>query len=325
MLIKSADDKTNDIEILQGLLNHPSANADIKRKVEQEIKFMLSGIKGEKEAAYEIGFHYDQSKNWAVIHDLRIEHGGRVAQIDHILVSRFLDVWVLESKRFSEGIAINEHGEFSAFFGSKPYGVPSPIEQNRKHCAVLKAVFDNGVVELPKRLGFSINPDVKSLVLVSKNARITRPKAKVDGLDDILKVDQVKGRIDKAFDRDNGILSAAKIIGSNTLEDFAKRLAALHVPVSFDWQARFGLLPDVAVVPVAPAKAAVVATSAPPLVEAIAKPAVADAEPKKSKLACVSCGTVVAYNVAKFCWFNKAKFDGNVYCMDCQKTVLKPA
>ena len=48
------------------------------------------------------------------------------------------------------------------------------------------------------------------------------------------------------------------------------------------------------------------------------------AEPEqkpKQKLVCHSCGTSVGYNVAKFCWFNKPKFGGNIYCMDCQKTV----
>lgn len=101
MLIKSADDKAKDLEILQTLLSHPAASPEIKRKIEQESRFIKSGVVGEKEAAYEIEFHYGSSKNWAIIHDLRIEHQGRVAQIDHILVNRFLDVWVCESKRFT--------------------------------------------------------------------------------------------------------------------------------------------------------------------------------------------------------------------------------
>lgn len=52
-------------------------------------------------------------------------------------------------------------------------------------------------------------------------------------------------------------------------------------------------------------------SSAPPL----------DDEPAKlnSKLVCHSCGATVAYKVAKFCWFNKARFGGNVFCMDYQK------
>jgi len=319
MLIKPADDKTKDIEILQGLLARHAASADTKRRIEQEIRFIQSGAKGEREAAYEIEFHYGSSRNWAVIHNLRLVHGGRVAQIDHLLVNRFLDVWVCESKRFAEGIAINEHGECSAFFNSKPYGMPSPFEQNRKHCAVLKAVFDDGAVILPTRLGFSIKPDIKSLVLVSKNARITRPKAKVDGLDDILKADQVKARIDKVFDNDNNILSAAKIIGSDTLEEFAKRLASLHIPIAFDWHAKFGL-PKETTESVRPADESLT----PVIVGETTAGHSSTEQEKKSKLACASCGTVVAYNVAKFCWFNKSRFGGNVYCMDCQKTLTAP-
>ena len=79
-----------------------------------------------------------------------------------------------ESKHFSEGVAINKHGEFAACFGSKPYDVPSPIEQNNRHILILKRLFDSRAIKLPTRLGFSIKPDLRSLVLVSKNARVSR-------------------------------------------------------------------------------------------------------------------------------------------------------
>jgi len=29
----------------------------------------------------------------------------------------------------------------------------------------------------------------------------------------------------------------------------------------------------------------------------------------------------VEMKVARFCWFNKAKFGGNIYCMNCQKSI----
>ena len=61
-------------------------------------------MKGEAEAAYEMEFHYGASKNWMVLHDLRLECEGRVAQIDHLLLNRFLEIYVCESKRFSEGV-----------------------------------------------------------------------------------------------------------------------------------------------------------------------------------------------------------------------------
>lgn len=320
MLIKAADDKSKDLEILKALAARADASADTRKKIEQEIRNIQSGMKGEAEAAYEIEFYYGASKNWMVLHDLRLECDGRVAQIDHLLMNRFLEIYVCESKRFAEGIAINEQGEFSAFYNSKPYGVPSPVEQNKRHMVVLESVFKSGLVAPPRRLGITMSPTLNGLVLVSKNARIGRPKAKIDGLDCIIKNDQLKTRIDKEIDSNNNPLLAVRLIGSDTLEDFARRLAAAHKPVSFDWCARFGMsVNPAAVAPSAPSPASSVESTAP-----VSPPTSAEEGEKKSKLACATCGTVVAYNVAKFCWFNKPRFGGNVYCMDCQKAVPKP-
>jgi hypothetical protein len=312
MLIKEADDKTNDLATLKLLLNHPAANAETKKRIEQEIRNISSGVKGEADAAYEFNFHYGPSKNWAVIHDLRLEHKGRVAQVDHLLVNRFLDVWVCESKRFAEGIAINEQGECAMFWNGKPTGIGSPHEQNAKHIAVVKAACDDGAVELPKRLGFSIKPAFSTLVVVSKNARVSRPKAKGWWDDGLVKADQVKAKIDKAVDGDNNILLATKIVGSDTLEAFARGLAALHVPASFDWHAKFGL-PRETVTPVTPKTIQA---------DEVAVPA----ELKKAGRSCHSCGVPVEDKVVTFCIrFNKARFGGNVYCQDCQKNFAKPA
>lgn len=127
------------------------------------------------------------------------------------------------------------------FWQGRPQGIGSPHEQNAKHIAVVKAACDDGTVELPKRLGFSIKPSLTGLVVVSKNARISCPKTKGWWNDGIVKADQVKARIEKSFDSDNNILLAAKIISADTLESFANGLAALHTPASFDWCAKFGL------------------------------------------------------------------------------------
>ena len=317
MLIKKADDRSADVDTLRGLAARPDASQETRRRIEQEIRNIQSGMRGEAEAAYEMEFHYGASKNWMIVHDLRLECGGRTAQIDHLLVNRFLEIYVCESKRFSEGVAVNEQGEFAAFYGGKPHGVPSPLEQNRRHMAVLEAVFKTGQVAPPKRLGFTITPSLHGLVLVSKTARISRPKTKIEGIETIIKNDQLKAKIDRDIDKDNNILGAAKIIGQDTLEDFARRLAEAHRPIKFDWAAKFGLPA------VAPSSSPEKVVAPPP--EASPAPEIAEpAGDKKSKLACSSCGTVVAYNVAKFCWFNKPRFGGKVFCMDCQKAVPNP-
>lgn len=123
----------------------------------------------------------------------------------------------------------------------------------------------------------------------------------------------------------------AKIISRETLEELAKEIAKLHKPIMFNWPAKFGLsdlTPASIVSKLAPQQAGqpslepempIPASSTAPSTKE-ARPTGKTLKPKK-KLICNSCGEAVAYNVAKFCWFNKKKFGENIYCMDCQKKV----
>jgi|SRR5450830_475665 len=324
MIIKQADNKQPQIAALQNLLNNPDVDANKKKRIEQELRNIHAGIRGEAEVAYELKVHYGESTNMIIINDLRIEHCGLVAQIDHLIINRCLDMWVCESKHFSEGVAINEHGEFSAFFGSKPYGVPSPIEQNNRHILILKRLFESGAVKLPTRLGFTIKPALNSLVLVSKGARISRPKAKIDGLDVIIKNDMLFKTINKSID-DSNPLTIAKVIGKDTLESLAREIANLHKPIEMNWHAKFGVDEQYN------QTASLISPLQPAVVEALEGGHISNAKTTpevtenveeskpKQKLICNNCGVSLFYNVAKFCWFNKKKFGGNIYCIACQK------
>ena len=110
MILKNADDKEEQINALQYLIS--IAPPSIKSKIEQELRFVRAGIKGEQETAYLIDFNLGKSKNSFVIHDLRLEFKGRVAQIDHLLFHRTLNIYVIETKHFNSGIKINDNGEF---------------------------------------------------------------------------------------------------------------------------------------------------------------------------------------------------------------------
>jgi len=326
MLLKPADDKTPDLQGLQALSQRPDATAEQRKRIEQEIRNIQSGIRGEQEAAYEIEFHYGKSRNWMSIHDLRLECDGRVAQIDHLLINRVLECYVCESKRFAEGVAINDQGEFTVFYNRIARGIASPLEQNRRHIAVLESVLKTGQVPLPRRLGLTIKPTMISLVLVSKTARISRPKAKIDGLDAVIKNDQLNARINKDIDANNNPIGLAKLIGQDTLEEFARALANEHRPSRADWAAKFGLPPS------APASRP---SSRPTTFEQIGAgaipmphPSAASAEAaggageqKPPKHVCVACGRQTSHGVANFCLSDQTRFGGLVYCMDCQKKV----
>ena len=200
------------------------------------------------------------------------------------------------------------------FWNSKPQGIGSPHEQNTKHIAVLKAACDDGTIrtsQAPRLLHQAHH--FTGLVVVSKNARITRPKAKGWWDDGIAKADQVKAKIEKSFDSDNNPLVMAKLISSDTLHDFAKLSPRLHVPASFDWYAKFGLSKEF-VAPVAPPVEAMAAAEPAPAPERHHGGRTQEIEARLHILR-----RLVEMKVARFCWFNKAKFGGNVYCMECQK------
>lgn len=247
MILKDTDAKSVHLVELASLLCKPGVPADKQALIERELKFMRAGMKGESESAYDIDFYNGAHKNRIVIHDLRLEHNGRVAQIDHLILNRLLEVYVLETKHFSEGVSINEQGEFSIWFGGKPRGIPSPLEQNDRHIEVLKDVFK--AIQMPTRMGFRLQPNFESLVLVSKNARIGRPKT--FKTDRVLKSDQLQKWIEKNLESGSP-LSIAKIVSLETLTEIGRQLVALHKPLVPDYKAKFGITEEM-LRPVAPA------------------------------------------------------------------------
>src|SRR5437879_5273844 len=113
MLIKAADSRTSDVSTLERLLSREDVRGDTRKRIEAEIRQVVSGQKAERDAAYQIEFYFGHSEHWATIHDLRFEVDGLAAQIDHLIINRLAEIWVCESKSFAEGVTINEHGEWS--------------------------------------------------------------------------------------------------------------------------------------------------------------------------------------------------------------------
>lgn len=318
MLIKPADGHQADILQLERLLDRPGLPTATRGRIEAEIRQTQAGQKGERDAAYQIELYFGRSENWASIHDLRIEVGGLVAQIDHILINRLAEIWVCESKSFAEGVSINEYGEWSRWWHGRQEGMPSPIEQNHRHIHVLETAFDDGLVPLPRRLGLApMKPRLRSLVLVSDNARISRPKRNVDGVDQVIKAEQLKTRLFDAFDA-NPPSALLRVIGKEQLEKFARSLAALHRPVSFDWAARYGLPAEVATAPVPVAPPTPID---PPALEALPPtPASIPSPGRRPWLAkfdgpCASCGVVLAKGTPAV-WDNARR---KMYCLACAK------
>lgn len=304
-VLKVADDKQPQLDALTRLLERPDIDDRTRKRVEDEIWSIRTGIQGERDAAYEIDFYYSNRDNHAVIHDLRIEFADRVAQIDHLLINRVLDVWVCETKAFSQGVKINDYGEWSRYGPKFAQGIPSPVEQNRHHLEVLRDVFAKGAVHLPRRL-VTLKPRLYPVVLISNEARIDRPKskaaaAKIDGLETVIKIEQFIGTIEKSYDERNPFPAMARLVGKETIQDLGRQLVGLHRPATFDFAAKFGL------------------TAAPRTTPVQAAALEISAKSSAARVSCESCGKGVSDRTMEFLRENKDRYGERVLCFDCQR------
>lgn len=224
MLIKTADDQS---ALIAHLENAAKGRGPAAKHAADKVRIRKAGLKGESQSAYLIDFHFAPARNWVVLHDLRLEHSGRVAQIDHVLINRLMEAYVLESKHFRDGVKITDDGEFLRWNGFRKSfeGMPSPLEQNDRHVAVLRDVMAD--LDLPVRMGVTLSPSFSTLVLVSQNARIDRPKR--FNTSRVIKADHLKTCIEKDFEA-LGLLKLAKVISLETLEQLGHQLAAHHRP-----------------------------------------------------------------------------------------------
>ncbi|PRP71219.1 hypothetical protein BUE93_08420 [Chromobacterium amazonense] len=239
MIIKYADSRQPQIQQVMRLLSRPDLSSKQRELLAKEIHAIEQGERGESNSAYEIDFHLKNTQNWAVIHDLRIEHQGRVAQIDHLLINRLLEIYVVETKNFNADLQINEAGEFTAWYQKRPFGIPSPLVQNEKHIAVLSQLCQ--ALPLPTRLGIKMMPSFFNVVMIGNQQRITRPK----GLDtkNVIKAEKIKEWVTKGGDVSlvHALSSMAKVVSSETLIALAQAIANQHLPLKHDYHARFGI------------------------------------------------------------------------------------
>jgi len=169
MLYKEIDSKETEINQLKNLLKQ-SRNPKQQALIRTDLARIENGYKAEKDNAYYLDFGFKDSSNNILLHDIRIEHNGKVAQIDHLLINR-LRIEVLESKSFTGTLTIKGDGSLNVEYGKKTETFPNPIEQNKRHVEILLDYIKENI-NLPtnvKLLGFP----VVSTVLINPKTTLT--------------------------------------------------------------------------------------------------------------------------------------------------------
>ncbi|MBB6577516.1 hypothetical protein HNP33_001572 [Comamonas odontotermitis] len=289
MLIKSVDDQSKRTELLESLQQSPLLDEEQKRWLEKELRILRAGRSGERNAAHYLDRYYKDSPNLAVIHDLRLEMDGDVAQIDHLVISRGFMFYLLETKSFSGNLRINEHGEFEVSYGSKRYGIPSPLEQSKRHEKVLSKWLER--LDITGRLGSK--PQFFHVVLIDPKGTISRPDAAKFDAGHVIKADQFDTwrlqHVEKRISIGQTLTAMANLRSGNTVRDWAEKLARQHRPAD------------------------------PLKLPAFMTPKTsASAAPLSYGPVCMVCQTAVSSAVFNFCRENAKRFGENIYCIEHQ-------
>lgn len=332
MLIKAADDKSKRLALLEDLQRSPLLDRRQKDWLRDELHRTRRGLAGEREAAHYLDNYLKDDPERALLHDLRFRVDGAVIQIDHLVITRGLYVYLLETKNFNGNLHINAFGEFSvAYPGERMFGIPSPLEQSRRHEGPLQKLF--ALLDIKGRNGAA--PRIHHCVLVHPKSIIHRPPVAQFDTRDVIKADQFRSWHERFQDRNidlsTVVSSLMNLRSADTLREFAEKLARQHRPA--DPLA----LPDFMRPrqPSAPQTQAIRGAAAPapapsfrtaPATEPVTarEPAPAgpgntaappDPDPAlRRKLVCVTCGSRISFAEGKFCWNNEARFGGWQYC-----------
>jgi nuclease-like protein len=343
VIIKERDSISDDLQQLEESLR--STVSYRKRQwLEKDLAQRRAGLRGEQTAAYHIDFHLKNYANWAVLHDLRIECKGRVAQIDHLLISRLLEIYVVESKSFHTKIRY-ANGGWERLNYNHWEGIACPVQQNERHIAVLKDLITEKDLAIP-RFGFTMMPKFYNVVVVMPTCSI------IGDHPENAKIYRMDKLVDKVRKEDPAALHVFKIISAETLTEFACKLAAHHCPAS-----RSGYHLSNASWQSAAAKAATLANQqcqgcggalqtdeggycrqnsrrfcdqllcrkcqdyAPKLpLEIHDRNSTEQSKPVDAKAPskCSDCGRIVDQKVAAYCQERPNMFNGRIYCRACQ-------
>jgi hypothetical protein len=325
VILKTADDKSPQIAQFEQWLADPSLSVSQKKWLTDELFRLRMGIQGERDAAYYLDTHFKDSENHVVLHDLRFEVEGDVAQIDHLVFYRGGGLYLFETKNFNGSLLINDRGEFTADYGRVRFGIPSPIEQSRRHERVLHKLFDR--LDIGRRTGKKL--DMHHVVLVHPKAIIKRPPEKVFSTQNVIKADQFPEWHDKFADRTIGSLQMVSILANmrsqDTLKEWGEKLIRQHRPAPLKQlpEHLFPVKPEAVrqptPVPRASSSVEPAITKPPVAPEAASSASVtADKAHLAKKLICAECGVKISFPEGKFCWGNERRFGGLQYCREHQ-------
>jgi len=235
MILKEIDSKDNEINTLKKLLLISQSEKQ-KALISKDLKTVENGYKTEKENAYYLDFHFAPKDYLMLLHDIRLEHNGRTAQFDHLLIAP-LGIYVLESKSFVGTLTIKEDFSLNVKYGKYTKTFPNPIEQNNRHIKVLND-FINDNFELSSRFKLLGGIPIENKVLIHPNTTVTNKKLP-DGFE---RSDSFATKRNEEIDKMNPakvLLRGVTYLTKDLSKEIAAGIIKAHTPVNFDYTKKY--------------------------------------------------------------------------------------
>lgn len=156
------------------------------------------GHKQEQDVAFQLRREFGEHKQIHVINDLRLEHRGERAQIDHLILHPYGFI-IVESKSIVGEVTVNAAGEWSRSYQGNWMGMPSPIRQAELQLDLLKALLNDNVEHfLGKLLGIQTqvaHREWRTLCAISSTVILHRNKMPKDVANRVVKTEFVASKV----------------------------------------------------------------------------------------------------------------------------------
>ena len=333
MPLKSADDKSKRLQLLEELQRSALLDFQQKKWLREELMRQRKGIQGEKDSAFYLDQYFKNGENHVVVHDLRVKVDGDVAQIDHLVINRGNGIYLIETKNYAGNLVINDHGEFTVEYDDMRFGIPSPIEQSQRHERILQRLLEQ--LDIHPRTGGAMK--FYHVVMLHPRATIARPSSRGFDTSNVIKADQFPSWhtqfVDKVFGIGLALKIAVNLRSLDTITEWGQKLVRQHRPDNLLKLPEFmqpktsaaenprstatAMSPSTMTAPAgrgvstqSPARQALATANSPVASDSTTEPA--------KRLICADCGTKITFAEGKFCWNNPNRFGGRQYCREHQ-------
>lgn len=174
-----------------------------------------------------------------VAHDVRISCEAGRAHIDHLLITRYLDVFLIESRFDGEELVVSDQEEFSLrYVDGTMIRVRSPITQLRRNLIVMQHVLKS--IALPEKMGYPVVPSFHRHVVLAHGTRMANHSTVRE--DYFQRPKDLVRKIHAASDR-GPVRALFSGLSPSQLSDIAKIVVRWHAPDKVDFMGKYRVAP----------------------------------------------------------------------------------